>query len=158
MSKEHGFTMIEIIMVMVILGILSSVGFSRFASTSSFKERGFVDETLTSLRYAQRLAISSGCHVHVVLDSNSLQIRRWPACKPASHSAASSLLRHPKNTGDFANTVPDGISVSAVDLYFDSSGVPYNTASETAFSTVTSIILGTYTIRLEPETGFTHSG
>ncbi len=148
--------MVELVVVLVILGILSSVGLSRFSSTSSFQERGFADETLTAIRYAQRLATSSGCHVQVKLNSTNLQISRWSSCKPANHSATTSLLRHPKNTGDFSNPTPGGITISNADFYFNGSGKPFDTASESAFSITSNISIGSHVIKLEPETGFTY--
>lgn len=154
--KQKGFTFIELIIVLTILGLLSSVGLSKFSSTSSFKERGFTDETLTSLRYAHKLATTSGCHVSVVLNNTNLKLSRWPACKPADHSVATSLIRNPNNSGGFSKATPAGISVSSIDLYFDGTGKPFTTSSESALSSVTNISIGSRTIKLEPETGFTH--
>lgn len=154
--KQAGFTLTELIIVLTILGILSTVGISKFSSTSSFRERGFTDETLTSIRYAHKLATSSGCHVRVTLNSTQLSIARWSACKPSDHSTSTTLLRHPKNSGDFSNAVPSGLSVSALDLYFDGTGKPFVTSTESAYSSVTNITIGSNTITLEPETGFTH--
>jgi len=148
--------MVELVVVLVVIGILSSVGLSRFSSTNSFHERGFTDETLTAIRYAQRLATTSGCHVQVLLNSSYLQIRRWPSCKPANHSVATSLLRHPKNTGGFSNSAPAGITISSLNFYFDGTGKPFDTVSELPFTTTTSITIGSRTIKLEPETGFTY--
>ncbi len=148
--------MVELVVVLVIIGILSSVGLSRFSSTNSFHERGFTDETLTAIRYAHRLATTSGCHVRVTLDNNNLQISRWASCKPANHSAVTSLLRHPKNTGDFSNLVPSGTVLTNTNFYFDGSGKPFDTASESALNAVTNITIGSHLIKLEPETGFSH--
>ncbi len=155
-NKQTGFTMVELVVVLVIIGILSSVGLSRFSSTNSFHERGFTDESLTAIRYAHRLATSSGCHVQVSLDNNNLQISRWSSCKPADHSLATSLLRHPKNTGDFSNPVPGGTVLTNTNFYFDGTGKPFDTSSESALTTVTNISIGSHLIKLEPETGFSH--
>jgi prepilin-type N-terminal cleavage/methylation domain-containing protein len=153
---QKGFTFIELIIVLTILGLLSSVGLSKFSSTSSFKERGFTDGTLTSFRYAHKLANTSGCHVSVVLNNTNLKLSRWPACKPADHSVVTSLIRNPNNSGGFSNATPTGILVSSIDFYFDGTGKPFTTSSESALTSVTNISIGSRTIKLEPETGFTH--
>jgi len=55
---QRGFTMIELIMVIVILGVLSVFAAPRLLNTGDFNARGFHDETLSLLRYAQKAAIA----------------------------------------------------------------------------------------------------
>lgn len=50
--------MIELVAVLVLLGILSTAAFSRFASVGSYEDRVFRDTLLTSLRLTQRTALS----------------------------------------------------------------------------------------------------
>ena len=50
--------MIELVMVMVIVGILSAAAFPRFSGNSIFQARGFADQVLATLRYAQKTAIA----------------------------------------------------------------------------------------------------
>lgn len=154
--KQIGFTLVELVVVLVITGVLASVGLSRFTTTSSFHERGFTEASLTSIRYAQKLAITSGCHVRVQINAANLEVARWGACKPSNHSSATTLLRHPKNTGDFANPIPSGLAVTNTDIYFDSIGKPYSTNTGSALTNQTYITVGSRQIKIEPETGFTY--
>jgi MSHA pilin protein MshC len=55
---ERGFTLIELIMVIVILGVLAVFAAPRIINTGDFNARGFHDETLALLRYAQKAAIA----------------------------------------------------------------------------------------------------
>ncbi len=57
-DRQSGFTMIELIMVIVILGVLSVFAAPRLLNTGDFNARGFHDETLSLLRYAQKAAIA----------------------------------------------------------------------------------------------------
>lgn len=57
-SKQSGFTLLELVAVLVLLGIISAVAFPRFASFDSYSDRVFRDTLLTSLRLAQRTALS----------------------------------------------------------------------------------------------------
>ena len=53
MSKAHsGFTLIELIMVLVIVGVLAAVVGPRVFVTGTFDARGFHDETLALMRFA----------------------------------------------------------------------------------------------------------
>ena len=155
-QKQIGFTLIELIVVLVITGVLASVGLSRFSTTGSFEARGFTEASLTSIRYAQKLAVTSGCHVRVQINTTNLEVARWPTCRPSNHSDPTTLIRHPKNTGDFSNPIPAGLAVTNTDIYFDSIGQPFTTSSDTALTSVTNITIGARQIRIEPETGFPH--
>ena len=57
-AHAEGFTLIEMIMVIVILGVLAVFVAPRMMGTSDFYARGFHDETLGYLRYAQKTAIA----------------------------------------------------------------------------------------------------
>jgi len=61
----NGFTLVEVVLVIVIMGILAAVSIPRFADIDDFRERAFADSTLASVRYFQKLAISTGCDVWV---------------------------------------------------------------------------------------------
>ena len=63
MAIERGFTMVELVMVMVIIGILAAVVGPRFFDRRVFDERLFYEESLAAVRYAQKLALASGCPV-----------------------------------------------------------------------------------------------
>ena len=56
--RERGFTLIELIMVMVMLGVLAVFAAPRIFNSDDFYARGFHDETLGLLRYAQKTAVA----------------------------------------------------------------------------------------------------
>ena len=55
---QRGFTLMELIMVMVILGVLAVFAAPRIFNSDDFYARGFHDETLGLLRYAQKTAVA----------------------------------------------------------------------------------------------------
>lgn len=69
-----GFTLIELIMVIVIVGILAIAVMPRFANQSVFESRGFHDETLALLRYAQKTAIAQRRTVCVGLQDTGVKL------------------------------------------------------------------------------------
>ncbi len=73
---DNGFTLIELISVVILLSILSVVALSRLDNMNNYKSRAFYNDTVNALRYAQKLAISTGCNVQVTLTVNSYALHQ----------------------------------------------------------------------------------
>lgn len=73
-SGQLGYTMVELITVMVIIGILSVSALPKFADQSAFQARGFLDETRSLLRLAQKSAIAQRRTVCVALNSTGIAL------------------------------------------------------------------------------------
>lgn len=58
MRHAAGFTLIELIMVLLLVGVLSVAAIPKFFDKNTFQARGFHDETLSLLRYAQKSAVA----------------------------------------------------------------------------------------------------
>lgn len=96
--NSSGFTLVELVMVIVLLGIISAVALPRFFERSGFDEHALHTDTLNAVRYAQKLAVASGCSTQIVINANSYAVLREDACGGGSFAGALPAL-HP-TTGE----------------------------------------------------------
>jgi MSHA pilin protein MshC len=139
---QCGFTLIELIMVIVIMGVLAVFAAPMFR-TDDFKARGFHDETLSLLRYAQKTAVAQRRVVCVTLS-------------PAGVSMTMDKSTPPDGTCDSAPTMPNtpnvgsGLASSVATFKFTALG------STDQSSNVTITIANAAGITVEWGTGYVH--
>ena len=149
----HGFTMVELIVVIIVLGIIALVAGSRFFSTSKFTEMGFADTAANSFRYAHKIALSSGCDTRAWITATSVSL--FQRANNCNSGAFTTPLQRPGGTV-WAENVPSGVSVSSLDIYFDANGSPHAHPSGSKLTAATGFTVGTRTVTVEAETGFVH--
>jgi MSHA pilin protein MshC len=153
---QRGFTLVELIMVMVIVGILAAVAAPRFFDANVFQSRGFADQVQASLRYAQKEAIAQRRNVCVTFAMpappalNSITLRI--ASLSGAASACDTNLTAPTG-GAYVIYAPPGIAFGALPtaFNFDALGAPTN-APQTI--NITGASNG---ITIEAGTGYVHS-
>jgi len=153
--QQQGFTLIELVTVVVLVSALSMFIAPRMFNTSAFNARGLQDETLALLRYAQKTAIAQRRVVCVAftIDSASLRISALPA-----HSTCDTPLRGP--SGEVPGTVSGkgGASYSAIpiDFNFNGLGQPVDASGAPLASQVLQISSMDGVITVEASTGYVH--
>lgn len=141
----QGFTLIELIMVMVLLGILAAYAAPRIFNRSDFDARGFHDETLALLRYAQKSAIAQRRAVCVNLAATGVTMTMF-ANNPATGTCATAPALNPP----FTPTGGTGLAGSVAAFQFS----PLGATDQGAAITVT--VPNSTSITIEAATGYVH--
>ncbi|MEA3543875.1 MAG: prepilin-type N-terminal cleavage/methylation domain-containing protein [Thermodesulfobacteriota bacterium] len=74
-KQQQGFTLVELVVIIVLLGIMAAVAMPKFFSMSTYQVRAAYDEVAGAVRYAQKLAVASGCEVRVQIDTTEYEDR-----------------------------------------------------------------------------------
>lgn len=73
-AVPRGFTLVELVVTMIVLGVLAVAILPRFADRDAFESRGFHDETLALLRYAQKSAVAQRRAVCVAINTGGVDL------------------------------------------------------------------------------------
>jgi len=159
-SVEHGFTLVELVMTLVILGVISAVSLPKFFSASTFDERYFHDDLLSAARYSQRLAIGSGCAVRLSVSGTGFSLDQDANCDTTAPSYTISVIR-PSDSELFTNSdVPSSITITfdqSSYFFLPQGGVVDSVGADVGNSTIT--LTGTITrvINITGATGYAYS-
>jgi MSHA pilin protein MshC len=162
LGHNRGFTLIEIIAVLVIIVIISAVAISRSMATGAARSRAETDTLISNLRYAQYLAMNdispttggvvTGTQWGINIGANSYQLVKYvggalvnptPFNLPGESSATHSFETPVVSTGTPALVL------------FDEWGSPYSDpATKLAANATITLNPGSQTITITQETGF----
>jgi len=147
---NSGFSLVELVTVIILLGILGVVALGRFTSTDVFAARGFFDDTVNAVRFAQKLAISSGCDVRVDTATipDSYQLLRSSTCIADDFT---NTVANPANRGNpYQNlNIPPGYSLTAGTITFNARGEREGVTSDFILSDGSA----SYSFRVHASTG-----
>lgn len=144
-NMQRGFTLVELIMTLVIVGILAVAAAPRFFDVNVFKSKGFADQLQAALRYAQKEAIAQRRYVCVALAASSITLTT------GATAACGTNLALPE--GGNSITAPSGVTLSSS----PSSSFNFDALGRTALKQTITVSGATNSIVVEAETGYVHS-
>lgn len=144
----RGFTIVEMVVTIAILGLLAAVLGPRFSGRDAFASRGFHDEAQSVVRYAQKTAVAWRRPVFVCISATAVSAGATAGC--------GAPLVHPATGAALTATAPSGVTLTPLSFGFDGAGRPSPNAQVTiAFA---STVAGDPARRIvvEAETGYVH--
>jgi MSHA pilin protein MshC len=173
LACQPGFTLVELIAVIIIVGILGSFAATRFIGRSSFDSIAFADQSAALLRYAQKVAVAQNRNVYARVQANGIALCYDPACSAGNRVAApggtnsnSAATRLACVEATWACEAPAAqVTITPLpQFYFDALGKPFLASdvppTPVSLFTTRAITIkadtSVRTITIEMETGYVH--
>lgn len=144
--NQRGFTLVELIVVILIIGILSISIAPRFFGVASYENRKVTDELLSALRYSQQMAMNRGGDIQLVLAANNFTVQRSDATP----------LRSPDGLFPYTKTFPNSIAATPNTIRYNALGQPVSAVGVPIAVNFTIDINGNPAITIEANTGYVH--
>lgn len=124
--RQNAFTLVELVMTIVIIGILSASAIPKFFDYTAYQQKAFFDDTLNAIRYAQKLAVATACNVQVAITANQFTIKRPGAtdrsqCASTNAAQFTQTVARPGSGGAYQGSL-SGVTLSTVTFYFTAKG------------------------------------
>lgn len=150
-AVPRGFTLVELVVILIIVGVLAVAAIPRFFDRQSYDARGFYDQALSMARYGQKVAIAQ--HTDVFFNAAASNTICLTYVADAGCSNLTGVI-NPTDGNKFSKAAPAGVTLTApVSFSFSALGRPVPDAA------VSFGIVGdgmTRTITVERETGYVH--
>ncbi|MGB3620431.1 prepilin-type N-terminal cleavage/methylation domain-containing protein [Ketobacter sp. MCCC 1A13808] len=155
MKANEGFTLVELIMVIVLIGVLAAVAGPRFFSADIFEDRFFYDDVVHAARYARQFSVTKGCYTRLAITSSQFELQRDTDCNSSAFDF-SAVVKRPEDQSENFRNVDAPAGTGAANLVFDSQGRAGSVSASvfTVYSSTQTFTIGSRTFSVDGETGF----
>lgn len=147
--RMAGFSLIELIACIVIIGILGAIAGPKFFDNTPLSQRGYVDEVASAIRYANSVAVGSGCDVFITLTSTTYQAsqRAVAGNTCATSGGWSTPVQWNDGSGMVSGTAPSGVTLNPV------TQIVFNAQGNITSGTSATLTIGAHTISVDAVSG-----
>jgi len=149
---SRGFTLVELVTIMILIGILAVVALPRLNVAQDFGATSFRDRVAASLRYAQKSAVAKRRMVCATVTAGALTLTSAAAF---GAGACANAMAGPDGANPAASA-PANATLTAVPagpLYFQPSGAVTSDAAGTTTANFTLTVTGQAPITVTGATG-----
>ena len=106
----RAFTMVELVVVIVLVGIMAAVIMPRFMGADSFASRGFFDQATETVRYAQKTSVAWRREVFVCITATTITASLTAGC--------AAPLVNPATGQPLTASAPGGVTLAGANFSF----------------------------------------
>jgi MSHA pilin protein MshC len=124
-----GFTMLELVIVILIAGIVSFMAIGRLNNTGEVNAHGFAEQIASSLRFAQEAAVAQRRWMYVNVNAGTGAVN---ACLDSASPCATPLAAPGQGGAALSVQAPSGVVVTTTvaQFAFDAVGQPVNASGQ----------------------------
>lgn len=157
--QSRGFTLTELVVVIVLIGILGVVIFPRFANKTDFDRAGYKDQLTSAMKFGRKIAVASRRYVCVTISGNRLSLALDPLSPDNLTSINCTVNLNLPGSSSSSTAAPDNVTLAnggTVSFRFDPSGQAVSSPGVTTNPSISvASSSGTQTINVE-SSGYVH--
>lgn len=147
--RARGFTLIELICCLVIIGILAAATGPRLLDNSGFNAHGYAQEVADAVHEAQAVAVASNCAAEITINAAGYSAMQRAAAGNTCAAAGGWVMPIKRSDGTaLSGSPPNGISVTPVPTQ-----IVFGTTGQVTSGTPAALLISPFTVTVDPISG-----
>ena len=152
---QGGFTQVELVVALVLVGILAAAAIPRFVGRDAFDSRGFSDQFLAAIQFARQQAVAQRRQVCIAIAANGYGLTRARAPDAACDGTP---VLDPVTGAAYVVVAPAGVAVAGVNSIAVPLTLSFNPLGRPNIGGCLQISADINRwLRIEAETGYVHA-